>query len=110
MPIYEYRCRECAQIFEEWQKDFKEREVPCPVCGNSSDRLISNTSFVLKGGGWYVTDYADKKNIVPENKPKSDDNGNGNGNGNGSSAKPAETKPAAPACAGCASSSTSASS
>ncbi len=57
MPIYEYRCKECQQVFEEWQKDFAEHQFSCPVCGGGSDRLISNTSFVLKGGGWYVTDY-----------------------------------------------------
>lgn len=59
MPIYEYRCEECEQVFEEWQTNFEEREVPCPVCGGSSKRLISNTSFVLKGSGWYVTDFRD---------------------------------------------------
>lgn len=57
MPIYEYQCRDCKQVFEEWQTDFKDREMKCPVCGGSADRLISNTSFILKGGGWYVTDY-----------------------------------------------------
>lgn len=58
MPIYEYRCNECQQTFEEWQKDFAERQVPCPVCGAKSDRLISSTSFVLKGGGWYADLYS----------------------------------------------------
>ena len=61
MPIYEYRCNECQQIFEEWQHDFEEREVPCPVCNGSAKRLISSTSFVLKGSGWYVTDYCNKR-------------------------------------------------
>jgi putative FmdB family regulatory protein len=57
MPIYEYRCQECQQIFEQWQKDFSTQDKSCPVCGNTAQRLISNTSFVLKGSGWYVTDY-----------------------------------------------------
>jgi len=61
MPIYEYRCSDCGQIFEEWQKDFKEKEYSCPVCGGKAQRLISNTSFVLKGSGWYVTDYTNKR-------------------------------------------------
>jgi len=80
MPIYEYRCPDCEQIFEEWQKDFEERQVPCPVCGNLSDRIMSNTTFVLKGTGWYVTDYAKKGASAPSN-----------GNGNGSASK-AESK------------------
>jgi putative FmdB family regulatory protein len=58
MPIYEYRCQECQQTFEEWQKDFTERQAPCPVCGGKADRLISSTSFVLKGGGWYSDLYS----------------------------------------------------
>lgn len=61
MPIYEYRCRACDNVFEEWQKDFKEREPGCPSCGEPAERLISHTSFILKGGGWYVTDYCGKK-------------------------------------------------
>lgn len=57
MPIYEYSCEECHQIFEEWQKDFKDREKACPVCGGSAQRLVSSTSFILKGGGWYASGY-----------------------------------------------------
>ena len=74
MPIYEYRCGECEQIFEEWQTGFEERELPCPVCGGKARRLISNTSFVLKGTGWYTTDYC----------RSSSGNGGAGGNGNGS--------------------------
>ncbi len=74
MPIYEYQCRECQQIFEEWQDDFEERDIPCPVCGGSTDRLISHSAFILKGSGWYATDYAGKGAAA---------DGNGSGNGNG---------------------------
>jgi len=58
MPIYEYRCNECGQVFEEWQRDFKSRQKACPVCKGESERIMSSTTFVLKGGGWYVTDYS----------------------------------------------------
>jgi predicted nucleic acid-binding Zn ribbon protein len=37
---------------------FQDREKICPVCGGTSQRLISNTSFVLKGGGWYASGYS----------------------------------------------------
>lgn len=57
MPIYEYSCKDCKQLFEDWQKDYEEREIPCPVCGGNASRLISSTSFVLKGGGWYASGY-----------------------------------------------------
>lgn len=74
MPIYEYRCKECQQIFEEWQHDFSEREVPCPVCNGNANRLISSTSFVLKGSGWYVTDYCNRRQ---NNGAQASSNGNG---------------------------------
>ena len=72
MPIYEYRCQDCQQIFEEWQKHFEDVQANCPVCGGYAKRLISNTSFILKGSGWYVTDYA-------RGKSNSASNVNGNG-------------------------------
>lgn len=93
MPIYEYRCNECQQTFEEWQRDFAERQVPCPVCGAKADRLISSTSFVLKGGGWYADLYSkpgEKKTEAPASEP--------------APAPKAETSPCAGACgASCAS-------
>ena len=68
MPIYEYRCQDCQQTFEEWQEDFVDRQVPCPVCGAKSERIMSSTSFVLKGGGWY-TDLYSKPADKPADKP-----------------------------------------
>ena len=57
MPIYEYRCNDCEQVFEEWLRTFDETEHTCPVCGGHAERIMSNTTFVLKGGGWYVSEY-----------------------------------------------------
>ncbi len=85
MPIYEYRCQDCEQLFEEWQKDFSERELACPVCGGASRRLISNTSFVLKGSGWYVTDYCRSKNGVNGGNGGNGSNGSTKTNGSGKS-------------------------
>ncbi len=62
MPIYEYHCKQCDNVFEEFQKGFEERSVKCPKCAGDAERLISNTSFILKGSGWYVTDYNGKHN------------------------------------------------
>ncbi len=58
MPIYEYCCEGCGHIFEEWQSGYEEKQFPCPICGGDSKRIVSHTSFVLKGSGWYATDYA----------------------------------------------------
>ena len=60
MPIYEYRCRSCGQEFEEWQKITEPSMQACRFCGGQASRLISQSTFVLKGTGWYATDYARK--------------------------------------------------
>ncbi|MBA2848926.1 zinc ribbon domain-containing protein [Thermosulfuriphilus ammonigenes] len=60
MPIYEYQCQSCGQIFEVWQKISEKPLEVCQSCGGPVKKLISHTSFQLKGSGWYVTDYARK--------------------------------------------------
>lgn len=87
MPIYEYRCNDCEQIFEEWQRSHTEETVPCPVCGSESHRIISNTSFVLKGTGWYVTDYAKGRSSHGSAKT---DAASASGNGSGDAPAPAK--------------------
>lgn len=57
MPIYEYKCDECSSVYEELVR-LSDPSPPCPDCGNENvERLISQTSFQLKGNGWYATDY-----------------------------------------------------
>ncbi len=60
MPIYEYRCQNCGSEFEEWQKITDPATTQCSACGGMASRLISRSTFILKGTGWYVTDYANK--------------------------------------------------
>ena len=57
MPIYEYKCTKCGDQFEVNQKMADDQLTQCGSCGGKFKKLISNTSFVLKGSGWYVTDY-----------------------------------------------------
>lgn len=57
MPIYEYECGKCG-VFEVSQRISDAALSKCPTCRRKVRRLISNTSFQLKGSGWYVTDYA----------------------------------------------------
>ncbi len=58
MPIYEYECRSCGKNHEIMQRYTDAPLTECPSCGGPLRKLISNTSFVLKGTGWYKTDYA----------------------------------------------------
>jgi putative FmdB family regulatory protein len=58
MPIYEYQCGGCVHEFEEWQKITDKPLRKCPSCSaRRVERLVSMTSFQLKGGGWYVSEY-----------------------------------------------------
>jgi putative FmdB family regulatory protein len=59
MPVYEYECRACGHLFEEWQKITDGPVKTCPKCKKKKvDRLISQTAFQLKGGGWYKDLYS----------------------------------------------------
>jgi putative FmdB family regulatory protein len=59
MPIYEYQCQKCG-TFETTQRITDKPLAKCPTCKGKVRKLISNTSFQLKGTGWYITDYARK--------------------------------------------------
>ncbi|MBI2897248.1 MAG: zinc ribbon domain-containing protein [Deltaproteobacteria bacterium] len=61
MPTYEYRCEACGHEFDEVQKITEPPVQRCPKCKKKkAHRLISQGNFILKGSGWYVTDYAGK--------------------------------------------------
>ena len=93
MPIYEYKCTKCGKEFEVLQRSYDVDEAPCEYCGAPGKRFMSNTSFVLKGTGWYVTDY------------KANGGCSASGGGEGGCSKPAEAPAAdaAPAASPCSS-------
>jgi len=61
MPIYEYECTKCGRVAEVWQKISDSDTTKCDHCKGRMRKLISQSSFHLKGSGWYVTDYKSKK-------------------------------------------------
>jgi putative FmdB family regulatory protein len=99
MPIYEYQCQKCG-TFEVTQRITEKSLSKCPTCKNKVKKLISNTSFQLKGTGWYVTDYARKSQGEPKAESKdaaSTSTAKDAGGEKSSSDKPAAEKPAKPA-------------
>lgn len=66
MPTYEYECPKCG-VFEVSQRITEQPLRRCPTCKGKVSKLISSTSFTLKGTGWYATDYA-SKGKSPESK------------------------------------------
>jgi putative FmdB family regulatory protein len=84
MPIYEYACAKCESEFEVEQRITEDPLKSCPKCRSRRvKRLISQTSFALKGGGWYADGYASKAG--GESKPSGDDSATTSAGDGGSS-------------------------
>jgi len=78
MPIYEYKCEKCGEEFELFRSITDNGSPSCRFCKGPVKKLISRSSFHLKGTGWYVTDYAGKKSTGPGEK-KEDSSGSSSG-------------------------------
>src|SRR5258705_6811645 len=75
MRIYESHCEQCGD-FEEMRRITDPPLTRCPRCNRKVQRLISQTSFQLKGSGWYATDYG-RGGAGGKKKEGSDDGGGG---------------------------------
>ena len=95
MPLYEYRCRACEKVFEYIQGLSEGPKRKCEDCAGRLEKLVSRSGFVLKGSGWYETDFKGKGSKPAES---------GNGPAKTSSSKPdsakKDSKPAAKADSG----------
>jgi putative FmdB family regulatory protein len=73
MPIYEYSCQKCGRHLEVMQKMSDKPLTRCPECKGKLEKIFSQTSFQLKGSGWYVSDYTGRgKAEKAEKSEKSD--------------------------------------
>lgn len=69
MPTYEYACKACDLEFEREQRISDPPAKTCPRCKSKQvKRLISRTSFHLKGGGWYSDLYSKKSDAKSPKK------------------------------------------
>jgi putative FmdB family regulatory protein len=71
VPTYEYECEKCRRTYEVRQRISAPPLTTCQHCGGPVHRLLAATPFILKGGGWYTTDYpseARKKAMEAEKK------------------------------------------
>ena len=73
MPIYEYACQRCEHQFELLQRISDDPVEDCPECGATGavKKLVSRTSFILKGGGWYKDHYGLKSGGTSEGSAES---------------------------------------
>ncbi len=90
VPTYEYECPRCPRVFEVRQRISEPPLTTCDRCGGPVHRLLSAAPFILKGGGWYVTDYPSESRKKAQSAESS---------GTGSDAKPTDSaaKDATPA-------------
>lgn len=68
MPIYEYECEKCGQHIEAFQNITDKPLKKCEACKGRLRKVISLSSFHLKGTGWYATDYANRSVSPPKSK------------------------------------------
>ncbi|MBL8025281.1 MAG: zinc ribbon domain-containing protein [Fibrobacteres bacterium] len=71
MPNYDYKCSKCGHEFETWQKITDDPLTKCEVagCRGKVERIIAPSGFILKGSGWYASDY---KSTPSKGEKKSD--------------------------------------
>lgn len=77
MPLYEYKCNGCGEVFEVMQRFSDAPLSTHGTCGGDVERLLSAPALQFKGSGWYITDYARS----------------GGGNGRPAKAETSESKP-----------------
>ena len=85
MPLYEYRCAKCGKVFEVLQKFSDAPLKRHKDCGGTVKRLVSASSFQLKGGGWYASGYS-------KESPKADSSGDGSSEGKAESKSDSATE------------------
>ena len=89
MPVYEYECQECEKVFEVQQKIADKPLSDCPECQAPVKKLMSMSSFQLKGGGWYADGYSSTAKDSTKDSTKADP------------AKPASPCQTGAGCKGC---------
>jgi putative FmdB family regulatory protein len=93
MPIYEYQCTRCGNVEEAFQRFSDKPLTRCRQCSGKLHKLISNSTFHLKGSGWYVTDYANKSNKSSPHTAKKEPASAGADTSSGASAPSSDSKP-----------------
>ena len=95
MPTYDYRCPQCGNDFEKFQKMSDTPGAECPNCGAASERRLSGGAGLLfKGSGFYITDYrGDSYKKAAEADKGGSSGSSGSGESSGSSGS-GESKPA----------------
>jgi putative FmdB family regulatory protein len=95
MPTYEYECPRCPRVFEVKQRITEPALETCDRCGGPVHRLLSAAPFILKGEGWYVTDYPSDARKKAKESASKDAKESASKDGTSKGDAGAESKPAA---------------
>jgi putative FmdB family regulatory protein len=87
MPLYEYKCDSCGNIFEVIQKFSDQPLTVHENCGGVLERLISTSALQFKGSGWYVNDYGKGNSKEPKPKTEGDESKGEKSNGSQAAAE-----------------------
>ncbi len=71
MPTYSYRCSKCEKVFDSFHSMSCTDPQYCPVCGGLGTKLLSASSVIFKGSGFYSTDYRDSGYLEAQKKDNS---------------------------------------
>ena len=71
MPTYSYRCSKCEKVFDSFHSMSCTDPQYCPVCGGIGTKLLSASSVIFKGSGFYSTDYRDSGYLEAQKKDSS---------------------------------------
>jgi putative FmdB family regulatory protein len=94
MPVYEYICKACDHEFEREQRISDNPLKKCPECGGmKAKRLISRTSFVLKGGGWYSDLYSSTRGDSAKSESGAESSGKSESSTKSESGSKSESSP-----------------
>ena len=92
MPIYEYKCPKCG-VFEAMQRITEPSLKKCTTCKSKVERQMSLGSFILKGSGWYASDYAKKANGAESSEPPAATTNGGDSSSDSSAKASGDSKP-----------------
>ena len=93
MPVYEYECPACEKVFEVQQRMSDAPLTVCPNCEGNVKKIVSMSSFHLKGGGWYSDGYSSKSAAADDG-----DGAGKTGDDSDKKTKPAKETKAVPPC------------
>jgi putative FmdB family regulatory protein len=97
VPTYEYECSKCRRVFEVRQRISEPALTTHDGCGGEVRRLISPAPFILKGEGWYVTDYPSEARKKAKEAEKSSNGGDSKTDTKADTKSTSTTTPSAPA-------------